>query len=155
ADDAQVGPEVAQGGEVSGRPQDGWQEDQEHHVGIEADHRHLRERAQGEAAHHEEDGVGKEEVARQRGQDEHGHEQDDGGLEILDAGDFLDAERSKAWRGSGDEEGVERKWTRVSARRGRRGGSPPPPGAEDRAPWRDAWYSALRVAPPSTHRQDT
>src|SRR5215471_603763 len=82
--------------------------------------------------------VGKEEVARQRGQDEHGHEQDDGDLEIVDAGHFLDAHRSKAGRASGDEEGVERKWTRASARRGRRGGSPPPPGAGDRAAWRDA-----------------
>jgi len=41
ADGAQVRTEVAQGGEVGGRPQDGRQEDQEDHVRIELEHGHF------------------------------------------------------------------------------------------------------------------
>jgi hypothetical protein len=94
-DGGQVGAKIPERGKVGGGPQDGRKEDEEDEIGIEPQHGHLGELAEGEAAHHEQDGIGEKEASRQRGQAQHGHEEDDGDLEVLEAGHLLDAHPSK------------------------------------------------------------
>ena len=82
-DRTQIGPEVAERGEVRRGKQDGRQKDQEHQIGVETDDRDVRDETDDQPAEDQEDGIGDQNAAGGRRERQHGREQRDDDLELM------------------------------------------------------------------------